>query len=101
MFAIAPTKDNLMNTYPGWLRAQIAGICRARRLAQYARYRASAKGRAACRRHNAERSARCYWRDYRETHREQTNANSRACRARRKAYLEELFADAPEKRVYL
>ncbi len=45
------------------------------------------------RRHNAERSAACYWRDYRETHRVQRAANNRAYRARKQAYLEDLFAE--------
>jgi hypothetical protein len=46
------------------------------------------------RRHNRERGARGYWRDYRERSgvREQRAANQRAYYARRKKYLDELWA---------
>ncbi len=83
----------------------MGGVTTERRREQWRRssrkYRRTEKGIAAGRRHNAERSVTCYWRDYRERHLAQRAANSRAYRARKKAYLEELFADAPEKRVYV
>ncbi len=76
-----------------------------RRRAQWRRssrkYRRTEKGIAAGRRHNAERSANMYFYNYAQAHLAQRAMNSRASRARKKAYLEELFADAPEKRVYV
>jgi len=53
-----------------------------------------AKLLAKWRRHNAERSAKGYWREYRERPGVQARRaeNNRAYRARRKARLEELFA---------
>jgi hypothetical protein len=42
--------------------------------------------------HNAERTATGYWSRYRATNRARIAANSRAYRARRRAYFEALFA---------
>jgi hypothetical protein len=68
---------------------------RQRRLAKYARYRASENGRARDRRHNAERAANGKAREYREAHRAEHAVHNRAYRARKKAYLDALWADAP------
>jgi hypothetical protein len=53
------------------------------------------------RRHNVERMVTCYFREYRRQHLAQRAANNRAYRARKKAYLEELFSDSPVKRVHV
>jgi hypothetical protein len=66
-------------TYLEWLLGEIESIRYRRQVAQW-------------RRHNAERSANGYFRDYQETHRAQRAENSRAYRDRRRAYLAELWS---------